>query len=209
MNQTKRPITSLRVQNFKAVNDTGVLKPGGLTVFIGDNGTGKSSVTEALRFMAALSRESLDAALEPFGGYDHLRWKGGEKRHRGPGLTQADTGLEDLYPVEITVRGHVDGVRASATTRLSGQNKRLVVFDHEELKIGAESPLVRHADPLGGAESAINRDGASYERADRSILVRTTWFDDWHFLSMVPAQMRWPVGARPMRHVRIQPPSTP
>ena len=62
MRTRKQALTSLRVQNFKAVKDTGILKPEGLTVFIGDNGAGKSSVIEALRFLADLSRVTLDEA---------------------------------------------------------------------------------------------------------------------------------------------------
>ncbi|HSN98719.1 MAG TPA: AAA family ATPase [Candidatus Nanopelagicales bacterium] len=172
----KRPITSLRVRNFKAVEDTGILRPEGLTVFIGDNGTGKSSVLEALRFVADLAREPLDRALDPFGGYEHVRWKGGKKRgHAAP-----EAPMKEYHPLEIKVRGHVGQVKASATTRLSGQNQNVVVFDHEELTVGAE----QYTREAGGDQKL---------RPDRSILGRTSWFDDWQFLDMVPGQMGRPV----------------
>ena len=41
-------LKTIRVRNFKAIRDTGVLKLSPLTVFIGNNGSGKSSVLEAL-----------------------------------------------------------------------------------------------------------------------------------------------------------------
>ncbi len=41
-------LQSLRVRNFKAIVDSKTLKLGPLTVFIGNNGSGKSSLVEAL-----------------------------------------------------------------------------------------------------------------------------------------------------------------
>jgi predicted ATPase len=211
MKPTKLPVTSLHVQNFKAVRDTGVLRLGGLTAFIGDNGTGKSSVIEALRFAAALSRESLDSALKPFGGYEHLRWKGGEQRGHKPGRTTPEADLVEFYPVQIALRGHVGGVRASATTRLSGQNKNLVVFEREELKIGANPPQERaHGAKFKwrvkrkGGEVVPPKDPAL--RPDQSILNRTSWFDDWQFLDMAPDRMKLPVRpAESAARVRLEP----
>lgn len=181
----KRPIASLRVRHFKAIKDTGVLKPGGLTVFIGDNGTGKSSVIEALRFVADLAHETLDRALERFGGYEHVRWKGGRRRgHAAP-----EAPLKEYHPLEITVRGHVGRVSASAMTRLSGQNQNEVIFESEELKVGSE----RHA-----------RDGKL--RPDRSILGSTSWFDGWLILDMVPDRMGVPGRrAQSKAEVRLAP----
>jgi predicted ATPase len=166
-----RPITSLRVKNFKAIKDTGTLAPGGLTVFIGDNGTGKSSVLEALRFVCDLSHETLDRALDPFGGYEHVRWKGGLRRgHRG------EEPWQEFHPIDIQVRGHVGRATASATTRISGQNQNVAVFEHEELRIGTERQ---------------KRDAKT--RTDRSLLAQTGWFDDWQFLDMVPTLMGKPI----------------
>jgi predicted ATPase len=172
MTGIKPPITSLRVRNFKAIEDTGVLRPKALTVLIGDNGTGKSSVLEALRFMAALSRETLDGALEPFGGYEHVRWKGGAMRGR---VTRKEP-YREYHSLQITLHGHVGQVAASATTWISGQNQNMWVFVHEKLKVGAEP---RTRDPKA-------------DRPERSILSGTRWFDDWQFLDMVPDRMGAP-----------------
>lgn len=183
MKTRKQALTSLRVQNFKAVKDTGVLKPGGLTVFIGDNGAGKSSVLEALRFLHDLSRVTLDEAFIPFSGFEHVRWKGGPNRGKskkpGPGGRKSD--LEETDPIQITARGHVGQLSVSAITRISGQNNNQVGFEHEELKLGRETI---------GRDSGLDL----MLRPDRSILGRTKWFDDWQFLDMVPSTMGAPVG---------------
>ncbi len=169
----KRALTSVRVHNFKALDETGAIKPGGLTVFIGDNGTGKSSVLEALRLVAALSRQTLDEALAPFGGFDHARWKGGAKRGRA---TSLDEPFREYHPIEITLRGNVGLVKATAVTRITGQNRNVVAFEHEALQVGDES-----------------FERGPRERPDRSILWQTSWFDDWQFLDMVPGRMGQPV----------------
>jgi predicted ATPase len=176
----KQAITSLRVQNFKAVRDTGTIQPGGLTVFIGDNGAGKSSVLEALRFMADLSRGTLDQAFEPFRGFQHVRWKGGVKRGHKPGRTTPGAEIREFYPITITAKGHVGQVRVSATTQVSGLNLNEVSFEREELKVGKQQTLRDpKLDPM--------------LRPDRSILGRTSWFDGFQFLDMVPGAMGKPV----------------
>lgn len=180
MKREKRPLTSLRVQNFKAVEDTGVLKPGGLTVFIGDNGVGKSSVIEALRFLATLSQGSLDDALGPFRGYEHVRWKGDMKPGKKPGRATTRTELQESNPIEIAIQGHVGLVKASAKTKISGQNQNLVVFEDEMLTVGTD-------------EHVRDEKNDRTLRPERSILARTSWFDDWQFLDMVPENMKWPV----------------
>ena len=185
MKTRKQALTALRVQNFKAVKDTGTLKPGGLTVFIGDNGAGKSSVLEALRFVADLSRDTLDQALVPFRGFEHVRWKGGVKRGHKPGRTGPGAELKEFYPIEITARGHVDQVNVSATTRISGQNNNQVGFDHEALKLGAETTI---------RDLKLNPKLDPMLRPDRSIFGRTSWFDDWQFLDMVPSTMGTPTA---------------
>jgi predicted ATPase len=197
----KRTLSSVRIRNFKAIEDTGILEPAGLSVFIGDNGVGKSSVLEALSFTAALSHETLDGALDPFGGYEHLRWKGGKRL----GRATPEAPFKEYHPIQISLRGHVGRVSASAFVQLSGQNRNIVTFDREELKVGADR-RVRAGEPQ--RPPARGRDGEGPpEREpspDRSILWATSWFDDWQFLDMVPGRMGQPVRrARERPNVRL------
>jgi len=56
----------LRLKNFKAVRDSGVIKFTPLTVFIGNNGSGKSGIIEGLEMLHAIVTADLDAAMAPW-----------------------------------------------------------------------------------------------------------------------------------------------
>ena len=60
-------LQSLRLKNFKAVRDSNVIPLLPLTVFIGNNGSGKSSVVEGLETFQAIVEDGLDSTLAIFG----------------------------------------------------------------------------------------------------------------------------------------------
>jgi predicted ATPase len=75
-------LQSVRVRNFKAIVDSKTVKLGPLTVFIGNNGTGKSSLIEALETYQSIVRDGLDIAMQRWLGIEHARHKGQEVRER-------------------------------------------------------------------------------------------------------------------------------
>lgn len=52
-------ISEIRIQNFKSISDL-TLKPGRVTVLIGENGSGKSNILEAIAFAAGAASDKLD-----------------------------------------------------------------------------------------------------------------------------------------------------
>ena len=68
--QTK--INSIRIKNFKAIRDSKPIRLTPLTVLIGNNGSGKSSVIEALEMMQAIVLRGIDSAMEPWHGFEHI-----------------------------------------------------------------------------------------------------------------------------------------
>jgi AAA15 family ATPase/GTPase len=52
-------ISEIRIQNFKSVQDL-ALKLGRVTVLIGENGSGKSNILEAVAFAAGAAANKLD-----------------------------------------------------------------------------------------------------------------------------------------------------
>ncbi len=73
---------SVRIRNFKAIVDSKTVKLGPLTAFIGNNGTGKSSLIEALETYQSIVRDGLDVAMQRWLGIEHVRHKGQEAKER-------------------------------------------------------------------------------------------------------------------------------
>lgn len=70
--KAKLPLRSFRLQNFKAVRDSGKVAFGPLTVFIGNNGSGKSSLIEGLETFRDIVLEGLDKAMRRWRGFEHI-----------------------------------------------------------------------------------------------------------------------------------------
>ena len=69
----KLALKSFRLKNFKAVRDSGVVKFTPLTVLIGDNGSGKSSLVEGLKTYQRIITEDLDSAMNQWRGFENIR----------------------------------------------------------------------------------------------------------------------------------------
>lgn len=61
-------LQSFRLKNFKAVRDSNVISLLPLTVFIGNNGSGKSSIVEGLETFQAIVEDGLDKAMQHWRG---------------------------------------------------------------------------------------------------------------------------------------------
>src|SRR5687768_9943607 len=68
----KLPLETFRLQNFKAVRDSGTVTFTPLTVFIGNNGSGKSSLIEGLETFQNIVLHGLDEAFLPWRGFEHI-----------------------------------------------------------------------------------------------------------------------------------------
>jgi predicted ATPase len=75
-------LQSVRIRNFKAIVDSKTVKLGALTAFIGHNGSGKSSLIEALETYQTIVCEGLDAAMQRWMGIEHARHKAVESKER-------------------------------------------------------------------------------------------------------------------------------
>src|SRR5438128_5562800 len=65
-------LESFRLRNFKAVRDSGTVTFSPLTVFIGNNGSGKSSLIEGLETLQNIVFHGLDEAFLPWRGFEHV-----------------------------------------------------------------------------------------------------------------------------------------
>jgi predicted ATPase len=69
------PLKSFRSKNFKAVRDSKTIKFGDLTVLIGNNGSGKSSIIEGLETYRNIIFDGLDEAMSRWKGFEHIQNK--------------------------------------------------------------------------------------------------------------------------------------
>lgn len=73
-------LRSIQIKNFKAIADSGRIQLNPLTVFVGHNGTGKSSVLEALEFFHRYVHGGVDEAIAPWYDIDHILWQGHDRK---------------------------------------------------------------------------------------------------------------------------------
>ena len=68
---SKLALKSFRLKNFKAIQDSKLVKFTPLTVLIGDNGSGKSSLVEGLQTYQRIVADELDDAMQMWRGFEH------------------------------------------------------------------------------------------------------------------------------------------
>ncbi len=99
----KAMLKSFRLKNFKAIRDSGLVKFSPLTVLIGDNGSGKSSLIDGLRTYQRIATDGLDEAMQ--------MWRGFEYAHNPP-LQNSHLSIEkspedspEISPIEFELSG--------------------------------------------------------------------------------------------------------
>ena len=73
MNRDKAQFSRLVLSNYRSVGTDVVLELGDLTALVGTNGSGKSNVADAFRFLGSALGEGLEAAIEARQGFDGVR----------------------------------------------------------------------------------------------------------------------------------------
>lgn len=68
-------LKSIRIKNFKSIQDSKKIRLTPLTVFIGNNGSGKSSIIEGLETYKIIIESGLHEAMLPWRGFEHIRNK--------------------------------------------------------------------------------------------------------------------------------------
>lgn len=176
-------LQSVRIRNFKAIVDSRTLALGPLTVFIGHNGSGKSSLIEGLETYQAIVTDGLDAAMQRWLGIEHVRHKSVEAKERAG---------KPLNPMSFDLR-------IGASERKSTHVEMAVNNDAAANRMFIEREKATHANGWF-VEKALDRaDGA--EEPGRSILGRggaghravRNHVRAWQFLTLQPDRMGLPV----------------
>ncbi len=166
----KLPLETFRLQHFKAVRDSGMVTFTPLTVFIGNNGSGKSSLIEALEALQVMVVKGLDDAFMPWRGFDHI-WNKATSHQ----LTEDQVGNRRLaanpmrFEVSGKLRDHTFSASFEVSTDLPGNR---VFIAYEDVA------------PISGWRIP--------ERSGDNRLYHPAWRDfvhSWQFLNLNPQAM--------------------
>lgn len=183
---------AVRIRRFKAINDTGPLKFGPLTVFIGNNGVGKSSVLEALETYQHVVLNGVDEALGKFNGFEHIRYKGVTERNLKQAIADP---AKRPNPIRFYFRARVPEQGSTRVTmQLNHRGSGLQYIQSEDVTVRGDittRDFKGAAKTYGEGRSIVNPLGETrplYESVQR-----------WQFIALHPDVMG---QARPQQRVK-------
>ncbi len=196
------PLHSFRLHNFKAVRDSGTVKFGPLTVFIGNNGSGKSSLIEGLETFRDVVLDGLDAAMGRWRGFEHV-WNQAVKHEL---LSPLDHRPYHTNPIGFRVRLHLPDFSVNAKQELNigeGGNKLFIQQEQVIRKIGKTTERITR-DAFGKQTLALDPPNPAFKVKTplqpqyddgQSVLKEMvgSHLQDWQFLTLVPDAMGQPV----------------
>jgi predicted ATPase len=180
-------LSSVVIRNFKAIHYSKSLKLTPLTVLIGNNGSGKSSVVEGLETIHKLVTCDLDAAMQMWHGIEHIQNKSRKKQYDQ--YTKVGK-----HAIEFTLKGYLRKKRFSATTRINVRGEaNEVFFEHESFKSGGTTYERSDEEKKQRVSiiSANKKNPTISFSPGISILgeVLKNYIDRWQFLKLAPSEM--------------------
>ncbi|NER97688.1 MAG: ATP-binding protein [Symploca sp. SIO1B1] len=205
-------LKSFLLRNFKAIRKNKAIRFTPLTVFIGNNGSGKSSLVEGLATYQMIVKDGLDEAMNYWRGFEHIRNLAvphlPEKSDRERSYETNPIEFQILWQdwrseMAVTVEPGGDAlfIRKENLT-VSSEKTAKVIFERNEngkifskqSKIDAEESLIGQC--IDG-ESIISSFSVR-EKSDIDILQNIS---RWQFVNLNPYAMGWP---RPQRRTDKQ-----
>jgi predicted ATPase len=181
----KQPLAlkSFRLKNFKAIRDSGEVRFTPLTVFIGNNGSGKSSLIEGLQTYQEIVLYHLDTAMNRWRGFEYIT---------NPPIDFLDSAAESrqkINPIEFTLRGQTtaSSFRTAMKINMSASGDE-VFIEKESLSIRNRRIMER------------NRDGQRYSPTLKDTLLRHDILPVMSILS--PYSPAFPISDPPLDSLR-------
>ena len=132
-------LKSFRLKNFKAVRDSRIVKFTPLTVLIGDNGSGKSSLIEGLQTYQQIVSHGLDEAMQIWRGYEHVT------NPPVDFLQLPDEHSRTINPIEFVLRGQAGSSSYRTEMKINmSPNGNDVYIECEKLQRGNRKFLSRN-----------------------------------------------------------------
>ncbi len=176
-------LQSVRIRNFKAIVDSRTVVLGPLTVFIGHNGSGKSSLIEGLETYQAIVTDGLDPAMQRWLGIEHARHKGVEAKERAgqplnPMAFDLSIGASPRKSTRIAMKVNND----AASNRMFIEIENVTPVNGPVVERGVIQPEFV---PESG-RSILGAGGAGHRAVARHV-------NAWQFMSLQPERMGLPV----------------
>ena len=189
-------LKSFRLENFKAIQDSGAVRFTPLTVLIGNNGSGKSSLVEGLETCRSIIVDDLDAAMERWFGIDHVWNKRVSHQQIGFGLAPET----HRNPLRFAVAGRTRRASYRSGLVVNARPGGNGIFIQEES--GAAPEGFKYTRDSGGKckrdfgdKKAV--DMKRYGPGESAVRGETLEFvKSWQFLSMLPDPMGRPSTTR-------------
>ncbi|MGB2641710.1 MAG: ATP-binding protein [Candidatus Acidiferrum sp.] len=197
----KRPLLMrLRIRNFKAIRESGSVKLSPLTVLIGNNGSGKSSVIEALDTLRTLVVQDVDAAMQMWKGIEHVRnkTKTRQTRHSRTGSDKSSK------PIAFSLVGNTGRVPFATTTVLNERGNENELFIEREFGRFGAVRFDRHEDQIKVSGDPQRKDRFMTSAASLLSSYLGDYVESWQFLNLSPHLMGNPVPqTRTRRGIRL------
>jgi predicted ATPase len=129
----------IQLENFKAVQDSKSIRLTPLTVFIGNNGSGKSSLIEGLLTYQMIIQQGLDVAMNYWRGFDYIRNRAVSHEIR----SKHDPKLLEPNPVKLKL-SYKSYSLSIALTKSANQ----LIISEERIEFGKTAAIIRSADGL-------------------------------------------------------------
>jgi len=170
-------VSSIRLQNFKAIRDSKTIPFAPLTALIGYNGSGKSSVVEGLETLQNIVSHGLDAAMQDWRGFEHI-WNR-HSLHKARKANQDIPWPHHTNPMHFNIHGKIKQgafvYKMDINMEPSGDH---IFIQDERATLGGKVILRRNDQALEG-KAAIDGELKSFISA-------------WQFLALVPQGMGQP-----------------
>lgn len=185
-------LKSFSLENFKAVQKSGAVSFTPLTVLIGNNGSGKSSLIEGLETYHSIVMDGLDEAMKRWYGLEHIWNKG--VRHRSIGLVL--TGNTHENPIRFEINGRFRQENFQGKMAINARPGLNGYFIQEETGKTSEGLafkrdfngkcLTQYGSGRGGEKRNVESGESALPEGLKAFVSR------WQFLNLIPDPMGRP-----------------
>ena len=130
-------IKTIAVENFKALRSTGAVRLKPLSVIIGNNGSGKSSLMEAVETYVRVLNTDVDAAMDYWQGFEHIRHKSAQPLQTSD-ITPAKQHNAMRIALKVVVDADIAKLRMDINTR---DSSNLLYIQKEQCEMGASNVI--------------------------------------------------------------------